>query len=43
MSESTSDTLDEVTLATLATGTLYRFADWPNSDDPHVAYGVYTV
>jgi hypothetical protein len=35
--------LDAPAVATLATGQLYRFADWPNADVPRVAYGVYTV
>ena len=43
MSETASHVLDELARATLATGELYRFADWPNADVPHVAYGVYTV
>jgi hypothetical protein len=39
----TIDESDAPALATLATGQLYRFADWPNPDVPHVAYGVYSV
>jgi len=35
--------LDELGRATLARGQLYRFADWPNPEVPHVAYGVYTI
>jgi hypothetical protein len=43
VSLATSDASDELALTALATGRLYRFADWPNPDVPHVAYGVYTV
>ena len=34
---------DSSQLGVLATGTRYRFADWPSPDIPRVAAGVYTV
>jgi hypothetical protein len=43
VSQTTVDPSDQLSLVTLATGPLYRFADWPNPDVPHVAFGVYTV